>query len=181
MYIWCDCTLYVFSLLEIADPCYSSAEVSTACTVFMKFISTGEWSFHIGLVRLWRCLSPSNQQSCLEYKDWKFAFSCAMLWASFYRGGETSWIPEVFVRAAAFIWKKKKQNKADPFPFDFSPKAPISSIFAPDILPSGRIPLSDLSMYSISRYCFCFQNMGSREIPFIPLYYTGLIVPWIHK
>lgn len=108
--------------------------------VFMKFISTGEWSFHIGIVRLCRCLSPSNHQSCLEYEDWKFAFSCAVLWALLYRGRETLWIiPEVFVRAEAFIWKKKNQIRGDPFPFDFPPK---SSMLAPDILPSGRIPRS---------------------------------------
>lgn len=107
-----------FSLLEIADLCYYSS------IVFLKVISTGIWKFYIAIVRLYHCLFQSNQLSCLEYGDLKRAFSCALY--LIHRGRETLWLMEVYVRTKAFIWKKKEQNKADPFSFNFLPK-PLKS------------------------------------------------------
>lgn len=113
----------LFSLLEIADLCYSSFQISTACTIFMKFISTGEWNFLIGIVQLSWCISPSNRQSCLGYRVWKFAFFSAVLRASFYRGRDlvNTWS---FCQSRSFGLKEEKPKQGRPFSIWFPSDVP---------------------------------------------------------
>lgn len=133
------------------------------------------------VVRQCHCLSQSNQQLCLECRQLKFASLVQCSGPRFIEADRPCASLKLLSEQKLSFERTKNQIKADHFNF-ISLQKPWKLQYLPQMsYPVAECHFKELSMYSVARYCFCSLNMRFREILFIPLYYTGLIAPWVHR